>query len=219
MEPGEDGEAPQVSDAAFERVLAEKEREIAALVTSRVLEGRGRGKRLRVNVGSFYDWLGKPVPVISDGDSLYHVLPDDMADVAAELRSLRSGLLQLVHRSPIRFHEGDTAKESKNRKDGDPSWDETGEMMAAELRALIQMRWQELLAAETILEEAREEFAGEDVATGVLREALADAKNALEELAEGMEWFGGPVELPEPTEKQVGNTRTILERAREVFGV
>ena len=47
-----------VSNAAWERVFKEKKKEIVGLVDSGVLAGRRRGRSVRVNAGSFYDWLG-----------------------------------------------------------------------------------------------------------------------------------------------------------------
>ena len=48
----------EVTDAAWNRVFKEKKREIAGLVDSGVLPGKRRGRSVRVNAGSFYDWLG-----------------------------------------------------------------------------------------------------------------------------------------------------------------
>lgn len=89
--------------------------------------------------------------------------------------------------------------------------------MADVLRERIGMRWQEVLAAELVLEEAREEFRGEDVLQPSVREELEEAKETLQKLAEQMESFGDPIDLVEPTEQQVADTSTLLEKMREVF--
>ncbi len=44
---------------AWKRVQAEKRAEIAGLVKDGTLQGQGRGKALKVQAGSFYDWLGE----------------------------------------------------------------------------------------------------------------------------------------------------------------
>ncbi len=217
MEAVEEGEEPEVKEEAFARVLAEKEREIAALVEAGTLQGKGTGKKLRVSVGGLYDWLGEEVPVWSEWGSRYEVLSDDLADLVVELRQLRSALRERLYRSPIRFAEG-LPPEKKRKSERDKwSWDETAEMMVAELRARIQTRWQELLAAETVLEEAREEFGGEEVLQPKVREELEEAKETLQKLAEQMEPFGDPIDLVEPTEQQVADTGALLKKMREVF--
>ena len=57
---------PEVSDRAWNRVLAEKERELAELVSCGTLAGKRRGRRLFVEADSFYHWLGEQVPVYPD---------------------------------------------------------------------------------------------------------------------------------------------------------
>ena len=100
LEPQEDGE-PQATDAAWQRVLGEKEREIARLVDEGVLVGNRKGRRHYVNTGSFYDWLGKPVPFIPDWGSEFEVFPDKRADEVRRLQKARRHAQEECRRAPL----------------------------------------------------------------------------------------------------------------------
>jgi hypothetical protein len=62
LEPGEDGE-PEVRARAWDRVRREQARRLRALVAAGTLVGRGKGRTLAINAGSFFGWLGEEVPV------------------------------------------------------------------------------------------------------------------------------------------------------------
>jgi len=98
--PKSDGE-PQVTDAAWDRVLGEKEREIARLVDQGVLVGIRKRRRLYVNTGSFYDWLGKPVPLFPDWGWEYQVFPDKRADEVRRLQDARRHAQEECRRAPL----------------------------------------------------------------------------------------------------------------------
>ncbi len=53
------------TDEAWYRVRDRKVAELRALVAAGTLTGKGRGKRLKISCGAFYDWLGKPVPSLT----------------------------------------------------------------------------------------------------------------------------------------------------------
>jgi len=63
-----------------------------------------------------------------------------------------------------------------------------------------------------VLDEARNDFEGEDPLKPVLREALEDTKRNVRELSEGMRWAVG--ELPEPDESLIEAVMVVLERTR-----
>lgn len=63
-----------------------------------------------------------------------------------------------------------------------------------------------------MLDEARNDFEGEDPLKPVLREALEDTKRNVRELSEGMRWAVG--ELPEPDESLIEAVMVVLERTR-----
>jgi hypothetical protein len=63
IEPGGGDDEPVVKDRAWNRMLAAKKNELTRLVEQGVLTAKRRGRGLLINNGSFYDWLGEPVPV------------------------------------------------------------------------------------------------------------------------------------------------------------
>jgi hypothetical protein len=79
LEPQEEEEEPLVKPAAWKRVCRQKARELAQLVDEGVLVGTRKRRRLYVNAGSFYDWLGEPVPVFPDWGFKFDVLADRRA--------------------------------------------------------------------------------------------------------------------------------------------
>ena len=56
-----------MTDKAWNRMLAQKKKELARLVDQGVLNGKRKGRRLLIKVGSFYDWLGEPAPAFQIG--------------------------------------------------------------------------------------------------------------------------------------------------------
>ncbi|MDP3767774.1 MAG: hypothetical protein Q8S13_07145, partial [Dehalococcoidia bacterium] len=92
-----------VRPEAWERVRAEKAKEIARLVASGTLKGRGRGKALRVEAGSFYDWLGEPAPVGPAWAAAYEVVPDGEAERAAQHRFRREEAHTAYRKGPTRL--------------------------------------------------------------------------------------------------------------------
>ena len=101
MEPRGEEDERVVKDKAWNRMLAEKKRELTRLAEDGTLAGKRRGRGLLINNGSFYDWLGEPVPVCPDWGRGYDVLPDDQADRVESLKKERLRAQEAVAGSPI----------------------------------------------------------------------------------------------------------------------
>lgn len=159
-------EEPLVSDAAWERVLKDKAGELARLVAEGTLAGRRQGRRVLVNVGSFYDWIGESVPVFPDWGLEFEVRPDAEVDEVERLRRARRKARDALIRGPsIDKFLRDTAAGGAKQEEEDKSWgDEIAEALTTRIREETRGRWQELLAAEKVCEEAAAEFDGEDPA-------------------------------------------------------
>ena len=93
LEPQDDEEEPLVKPAAWKRVCLG---ELARLAEEGVLVGGRRGRRLRVQAGSFYDWLGKLVPLFPDWGWEFEVLPDKRADEVRRLQQTREAARDLA---------------------------------------------------------------------------------------------------------------------------
>jgi hypothetical protein len=204
-EQAEDGDDEQVvTDKAWNRLLAEKKRELTRLVEEGTLAGGRSGRRLLVNNGSFYDWLGEPVPVCPEWGKGYNVLPDDQAEQVESLKKERLHAWEAVSRSPtspiLEFLEERLGRRVTERQE---RWEEAMAALRESLREGIPWCWQELRAAETVLAEVAEEFNGEDPLLPPVREVLDKTHQDLVELHPLLSFVDVEVELPEPDEERV----------------
>lgn len=166
LQASEDDEEPEVSDKAWNRVLAQKKKELGRLVDEGVLSGKRKGRRLTVNAGSFYDWLGQPVPVFPDWGMEFEVFPDKKADEVNRLLRARRRAQDALSRGPtdavLHLLGGIAADHRKPAKENRHRIDEVVEALCTTLREMVPARWRELRTAETIFEEVAAEFDGED---------------------------------------------------------
>jgi hypothetical protein len=213
MEPGGDDDEPVVKDKAWNRVLAEKKRELTRLVGEGVLAGKRRGGGLLISNGSFYDWLGEPVPLCPDWGKGYDVFPDDRAEQAKSLKRARLNAWEAVSKSPAspileRLEEavGRSVTERQER------WDEAMAALRERLREGVPWCWQELRAVETVLDEVAQEFDGEDPLVPPVRNVLDKAHQELADMPQFLGALHVEVELPEPDEERVDALRQRLLR-------
>ena len=204
-EQAEDGDDEQVvTGKAWNRLLAEKKRELTRLVEEGTLAGRRSGRRLLINNGSFCDWLGEPVPVCPDWGKGYDVLPDDQAERVESLKGERLRAQEVVARSPIspmqRFLEEQLGRRVTDRQE---RWDEAMAALRQSLREGVPWCWQELRAVEMVLAEVAEEFDGEDPLVPAVREVLDKTRQDLVELHPLLSFVDVEVELTEPDEERV----------------
>jgi hypothetical protein len=206
-----------VRPEAWERVKHEKERELARLVAEGALPGQGRGKRLKVQAGAFYDRLGEPVPVYPEWTHEFDVMPDGAADLAE--RKGRWLLVRDAYRfgptKPVVALPADLAARLEEEEDTPASLvNETVAVLKDRLRECVTELWRELRAVELVVDEVGEEF-GEDAALPELREMLDDTHDRLEKLHREAERFTGPFQLSEPDGEGVARTRRLCYRSEE----
>ncbi len=209
MEPADDpDDGPLVKQKAWNRLLAEKKRELTRLVEEGTLAGRRSGRRLLVNNGSFYDWLGEPVPLFPEWGKGYDVLPDDQAERVEWLKKERLRAHEAVSRSPtsplLEFLEEKLGHQVTERQE---RWDEAMAALRESLREGVPWCWQELRATETVLAEVAEEFDGEDPLLPPVREVLDKTHQDLVELHPLLDFVDVEAELPEPDEERVEQFR------------
>jgi hypothetical protein len=220
LEPPEDGdEEREVSDKAWNRVLAQKKKELARLADQGVLEGKRKGRRLLINVGSFYDWLGQPVPVFPDWGLEFEVFADDQADEVDRRRRARCSARDKLRRAPtnavLRSLGGTAADGSKPAKENPHRIDETVEALCTTLREMVPARWREMRTAEVVLEEVAAEFDDEDPLHPQVRDALDEARRQLEDLVEHVQRRVGVFDLPEPDEEELATLRRAAKLAAD----
>ncbi len=204
MEPAEDPvDGPVVRQKAWNRLLAQKKAELTGLVGSGVLAGKRRGRGILINNGSFYDWLGEPVPVCPDWGKDYDVLPNDQAERVERLKKERLDALEAISRSPasplLELLEEKLGRPATERQE---RWDEAMAALRQSLREAVPWCWQEVRAVEMVLDEVAQEF-GEDPLLPPVREVLDKTHQALVELHPLLSFVDVEVELPEPDEERV----------------
>jgi len=205
IEPSEDDDAPVVKDKAWNRLLAQKKAELRRLVDEGVLAGKRRRRGLLINNGSFYDWLGEPVPVYPDWGKGYDVLPDDQADQVESLKKVRLRAWEAVSRSPtspilelLEERLGYRVTERQER------WEEAMAALREQLREGVPWCWQEVRAVETVLEEVAQEFDGEDPLLPLVRQVLDKTREDIVGLHHPLlDFLDVEIELAEPDEERV----------------
>ncbi len=209
LEPAEVGEEPEATDEAWERVYRDKQREFAHLVRTKVLAGKGRGSRLRVNAGAFYDWLGEEVPVHPGYGYAYEVLPDEEEHLVERLRWEREHVRHLLRRAPLSLAGLDAAEEEG---DGERAGaDGVAQALLTTMQETVAQRWRELRSSELLLEEATAQLDGEDAADPKLRQTLEDCRAKLLGIHEELRQLGD-CQLPDPEQGEVDQLRELLSR-------
>ncbi len=215
LEPQEGDDEPLVKEAAWKRVRKEKTLELARLVEEGTLAGTRRGRRLYVNSGSFYDWIGEPVPVFPDWGLRFDVLPDSKADEVRRLRRAREAAHQAMQHAPLGLGLDHLSHQLGVPRKGSSGRNEVAEALTTHLQEGIELRWRELLAVEQVLDEMSAEFEGEDLARPQERRAITEGKEKLRELHESVQSYVGPLDLPGVDEDDVARLREAIRRAAE----
>jgi len=205
----------RVTDVAWDRVLGEKEREIARLVDEGVLTGTRKRGRLYINTGSFYDWLGEPVPLLPEWGMKFEILPDRRAGEVRRLQQARQAAREAFTHVPLSLGVDLVGRKLGHSPKDSTRANEVAEAVGRTLREGIQMRWREVLEVEQLLEEIAGEFDGEDPARPWEREALEDGKKRLEELHLAAQTYVGPFKLPGPDEEEQEQVREVIRREGE----
>jgi hypothetical protein len=215
LEPPEGEGEPLVKQAAWKRVCRQKARELARRVEEGALLGTRKGRRLYVNAGSFYDWLGEPAPVFPDWGFEFDILPDRKAGEVRRLRQARQDAREAVQSAPVGLGLDLVSRKLCVPPKGPAGGNELAEALATHLREGIALRWRELLAVEQILDEIGTEFDGEDPARPQERRAITEGKEQLKELHEQVQEYVGPFELASPDEPEIAQCREAIRRAAD----
>jgi hypothetical protein len=204
----EDGERSP-TDEAWYRMRDEKIAELRALVAAGTLAGKGKGKRLKIACGSFYGWLGRPMPVVPDLGIEFDVRPDTRATEVARARRDHEFIQRLLDRGACKLElplDMESPLVTEPPRDGFGV--ELARVLAVTIRTGVRENWQELRAIEAQVDAITEEFDGEDVLNARVRGHLDETKATLIDLREQLQEYTGPFELPEPDE----DTRAIVQR-------
>lgn len=209
-----DGARPRPVSRAqrWRRLVADDRRELEKLVATGTLRGVRQGRRVVIEAGSFYDWLGEKMPVFSEGCTDYDVRPDaDAARVAQQQQALRDvrQILAMAPRPSLVPVGIDRASADDAAADAEPDWVQT---LATTIRDGVQTRWAELRLIEIIVDEiAHLQFDGEDPLWPARRSRLDDCRRRLAALRAGVQSDVGDFELPEPGPQDIEAFRRIVQ--------
>jgi hypothetical protein len=209
-ETDEEGERSPTDDAWY-RVRDEKIGELRTLVADGTLTGKGKGKRLKVACGSFYRWLGEPVPVVPDLGIAFDVQPDDRAAEVDRARRDHEFIRALMDRGACKLDlpldmEAPLVTESPKGFGL-----EMARVLAVRIRAGVRENWLELRAIEEQIDAITEDFDGEHVLQARLRERLDETKVMLIDLHKELEEYTGPFDLPDPDEEVRSTIQRIVD--------
>jgi hypothetical protein len=98
---------------------------------------------------------------------------------------------------------------------GDGYGDELARGVAFGLRDALLQHWREIRSIEIVVEEARDEFDGEDPLEPEVRGQLDASKATLLEVHAAFSVYVGGIELPEPADLEVALVRNLIEKAIE----
>jgi hypothetical protein len=202
------------TDAGWESTWRACRAELRKLASQGEIASKGRGARLRLQQGAFYDWLGETIPLVPEWGGDIEVLPDDRSDEVERRRRDYEWLRENIDGTPMRFavpldtdHPVDACVEP-TREGGDRL---AHALLFAILRD-IRIHWAELRAIEIVAGESADEFDGEDVFVPDLRRTLDEAKARLKAAAEEVGPYVASVETPEPDDDAVALVRRLLHR-------
>lgn len=198
LEEMEDWDEPVVSDAAWERVVAEKEAELRRLVAAGVLQGRGKGTALTIQEGVFNAYFGHlTTPCPEDGLG-YRVLPDSEHDAVEDERQRNANLQEAIDARRLVIK-------------GEGSSTRVLDVLAGHLRSSLAAAYASLQqavgATVQVVAESAAQFEGADPLKPEKREALDALVVRVHGLGEQLIFLGVELEVVEPDEDLIESLR------------
>ncbi len=192
---------PDISDAAWERVFAEKERDLRRLVKAGTLTGKGRGANLSIQEGPFNRWAGRSTVPAPEQVLGYEVRPDaDQGCVEREVKR-RQWLYETLEWQPL------TIK-------GDPEPTGLRDRLMGHLRSSLSDTyndaWKTLRAIEVITEEATSIFEGCVPLRREKQSQLTSMTAKLAGLGRELSYLDVAINTPEPDEELLGLLRHMV---------
>jgi hypothetical protein len=102
-------------------------------------------------------------------------------------------------------------------KELEQQWSRIEVVLKESLADGIAENWRQVRAVEAVVEEAREEFGGEDPWVPFLRSKLDEAKTLLEEMHERLDELGVATELPELSDADLVVPRRIMKHPENIY--
>lgn len=185
--------------------------EIRGLVRTGALPGRGRGSRLVLSAGAFYDWLGEPVPVFAAWGRRYAVVPDEeVADLREPRERVRSRAA-FGPRDPMEVLPEQAQSPEAVLDDADLSPHETlMRGLASKLHDDLGMLSATYAALELVLDEVAAGLDGHDPLDPDIRDLVTQIGVDLGKLREHAAGLVGPAEVGEPDAETLERLRGLV---------
>ncbi|MDP9236229.1 MAG: hypothetical protein M3P30_02335 [Chloroflexota bacterium] len=215
----EDAGERVLSDEAELRAYSDTEQDLIELFNAGTLKGKRDETGIRIRMGTFYDWLGEPMPILSEAGCRYRVLPDSQAEEVASERHIRSLVDELITGAPGSTDlplELDGSLPDLQPLGAAYAWIERRDVIA--VRDGIRRLWRGLRCYEIVLAAlAANEFNNEDPLQPKTRKALRAVRRHLSVLAQKLKPFAGEVELPEPNPEEIELLNHTIMRTAERY--
>ena len=169
------------------------------------LTARGKGKRLKVQLGAFDDLMGRATRVLPDDYHRFRLLPNSQADEAERERQDLQRLQGVL--------DG-TSPTGDGKRDGLGLPAKFSEALRKRIAYELISCWVQVRTVEVVLEGIAGEFGGADPLRPQVRDELEETKQRLLTLQERLRFLDMEVVLREPLAEEVEELqRWVRERA------
>ncbi len=176
---GEDPANSEFSDREWKRRVRERSTELEGLLASGVLLAQRRGRRTRIEYGSYADWRGESVDVPPEWGVKLEVVPDEEAERVHRDREGRERVRQLVSESPLWLVRPGLGRLTEPAGGGTPTLSTIAKALLGQVKEGIAMRWQEVRAVELAATRLSNHFGGEDILHPDVRGLLDESKERI----------------------------------------
>lgn len=190
-------EAPDAALVRFLPLARAAEAELRSLAKQGTLPSRGRGQSLRLEAGSFYAWLGQPVPMHAEWGRGYEAVA---ADDLAWQREWRARVRKRAGDGPRPMHELlPTMMRAKKGLLADAQLSERDRFVrdiAERVRSDLMSLSGQYGALDAVLTDLHGQLGCEDILEPELRDRFERARASLATAGEQAVTFVGKVDLP-----------------------
>jgi hypothetical protein len=205
-----------VDPKAWERVASENWKTVRKLIDDGKLPATRKGRKIIVESGAFYDWLGEQAPVIPEEGFEYEVLPDAEAGSARQRRDELRHAREIVAKAPTGLGVGFMRRQDERLAEwlvepfGDSRREDLVEVKRRLLREGIEEQWRHLRSVEIAVAEVRAAFGDEDPRVPTVAHLFDQSKERLVDVHEGSKDYLDAFELPDPDAELLGRVRRLV---------
>ncbi|MPZ48907.1 MAG: hypothetical protein GEU75_06295 [Dehalococcoidia bacterium] len=197
----DESETREVTDAAWDREVKSQGRRLRTLVESKEILARGKGRSLKLQMGSFDGAFGRTTAAVPEDLLRYRIIPDCFADEVEQERRSQEAMLATLEWERIGI-VGDPPGAINVRK-------RLMEALQTSLAACFCDCWQQLRAVETVVEEIGAEFDGADPLRPAHRSMLDACRKKLLQMQEQLQYLEIEAVQTEPDDEFLETLRRL----------